>query len=445
MTKTKQLINTIYNRSQYITPKDRDNGLTGILDFISTCFAAQNKEAVHSLIQFAINEDAKGKSSIIGYEGEVTSSNAALINGFIAHILDFDDVHSSMRGHPSAIILPSLLSISEHNNQTFNHFIDSYIIGVEMATQIGETIGSEHYENGWHASSTIGLISATVACSYYLNLDTNDFANAIGIAVTQASGLRGQFGSDIKALHIGLAAQKAYWSTRVAQKQILKGNQNMLDDFYGTFGNSQHMPETLIEKFGKKWSITNPGLWFKLYPCCSANYHLIDAINSIKATNVIPIDKIETIDIIFPSNGDAALKYTHPTTGQEGAFSAEYVSSLLLLGKHLNPEQFLNNPIQSEIHELMAKVHRLYDDTIVPNKFALPKNRFTIVKIKMNDGTIYKKRIDTPKGSPYNPLAPEEHLNKLKHSSPIHWENIKQFYQIINTDALHQFIHKGVC
>ena len=249
MTKTKQLINTIYNRSQYITPKDRDNGLTGILDFISTCFAAQNKEAVHSLIQFAINEDGKGKSSIIGYEGEVTSSNAALINGFIAHILDFDDVHSSMRGHPSAIILPSLLSISEHNNQTFNHFIDSYIIGVEMATQIGETIGSEHYENGWHASSTIGLISATVACSYYLNLDTNDFANAIGIAVTQASGLRGQFGSDIKALHIGLAAQKAYWSTRVAQKQILKGNQNMLDDFYGTFGNSQHMPETLIEKF----------------------------------------------------------------------------------------------------------------------------------------------------------------------------------------------------
>src|SRR5699024_12841587 len=97
------------------------------------------------------------------------------------------------------------------------------------------------------------------------------------------------------------------------------------------------------------------------------------------------------------------------------------------------------------IYELMAKVHRLYDDTIVPNKFALPKNRFTIVKIKMNDGTIYKKRIDTPKGSPYNPLAPEEHLNKLKHSSPIHWENIKQFYQIINTDALHQFIHKGVC
>lgn len=208
MTDTEALVERIYRQSKHISTIERDNAITGILDFIATTYSANNHHKVNDLISFIQEEEGSGNASIIGYEAQLSPSNAALVNGFIAHILDFDDVHSSMRGHPTAVILPSLLAVAENDTQTFKHFIDSYIIGVEMATQIGETIGACHYEQGWHSTSTIGLLSATAACCYYLNLDAPSFANAIGIAVTQASGLRNQFGSDVKPFHVGLASQK---------------------------------------------------------------------------------------------------------------------------------------------------------------------------------------------------------------------------------------------
>ncbi|MCJ1759199.1 MmgE/PrpD family protein [Mammaliicoccus sciuri] len=443
MTDTEALVERIYRQSKHISTIERDNAITGILDFIATTYSANNHHKVNDLISFIQEEEGSGNASIIGYEAQLSPSNAALVNGFIAHILDFDDVHSSMRGHPTAVILPSLLAVAENDTQTFKHFIDSYIIGVEMATQIGETIGACHYEQGWHSTSTIGLLSATVACCYYLNLDAPSFANAIGIAVTQASGLRNQFGSDVKPFHVGLASQKAYLAARISQKRVLEGNKNMMPAFYELFGTSDCSFTQIIENFGDQWSITHPGMWYKLYPCCSANYHLIDAINTIKQTHHISPEKVESVKITFPTNGDAALKFKSPETGLEGAFSAEYVSALLLLNQELTVDQFLNKPISYDVNQLMEKIVRHYDDDIQPSPHALPKNRFTIVEITLVTGEQFKQRVDAPKGSPYKPLTKDEHLTKLKHASYKHWENIHDFYEIKDTKMLQNYIFKG--
>ncbi|UTI85687.1 MmgE/PrpD family protein [Mammaliicoccus sciuri] len=137
------------------------------------------------------------------------------------------------------------------------------------------------------------------------------------------------------------------------------------------------------------------------------------------------------------------MKFKSPETGLEGAFSAEYVSALLLLNQELTVNQFLNKPISHDVNQLMDKIVRHYDDDIQPSPHALPKNRFTIVEITLVTGEQFKQRVNAPKGSPYKPLTKDEHLTKLKHASYKHWENIHDFYEIKDTKMLQNYIFKG--
>lgn len=384
-----------------------------------------------------------GNEFVIGYNKKLNASDAALVNGFLLHYYDYDDVHSDLRGHASSVILPALLSYSHKFNYNFNHFIDSYIVGIEVAARIGRSIGSQHYEKGWHTSSTIGVIAATAACAYFLSLEKEKFANALGIAITEASGLRAQFGTDVKPLHIGLSAQKAYMAVAYSEKNIVEGNKDMFPIFYEMFSDKNKIPNDIFIEPRQGWAIYDPGLWFKLYPCCSANYHAIDATIEIQQKYDLLIEDIAQINVIFPSHGDSALKFTQPQNGLEGRFSVEFVISKLLKNKKLTLEDFLENTIEPDIQNIMTKIQRVYDDTVKPNNNALPLGRFTIVEIITSSNQSYSVRIDTPKGSPKQPLSLKELIGKLEIYAPKHADNIECLKNVKNTHELLCYIKNG--
>lgn len=440
---TQRFIQSITASAITIGNEEKLSAQKGLIDGIATAFAAQNNEVINQLIQSLLSEQGVGQSPIIGYEQKLSARDAALVNGYILHYLDYDDVHSDVRGHASSVIIPSLLATANGNQRSYDHFLESYIIGIEVAARIGRTIGSQHYEKGWHTSSTIGIIGAAAANAYYLGLDQNNFANAIGIAITEMSGLRAQFGTDVKPLHIGLAAQKAYMAVKYSEFNVVDGNKDMLSALFATYSEQQDPPDSLIKEDNESWAIVNPGLWFKLHPCCSANYHAIDAVKNIQKKYALPIETIDTINVIFPLQGDAALKFTKPTNGIEGRFSVEYVIAKLLYNHQLTLEDFFEKEISTEIQSLMSKVRRTYDETIKAQSNALPKGRFTIVEIRDNLGEIYRERIDTPKGSPNHPLTMDEIIEKLTLYAPKHASNIQQLFNLNNTGELITYIVTG--
>ncbi|UEH02149.1 MmgE/PrpD family protein [Staphylococcus gallinarum] len=415
----------------------------GLIDCIATAYATKNNEAINQLIQLLSKEQGDGQSPIMAYEQMLKPRDAALVNGYLLHYLDYDDVHSDVRGHATSVIIPTLIAVSNQNNQSYRHFLDSYIIGVEVTARIGRTIGKNHYESGWHSSSTIGIIGATVASAHYLNLDIETIANAIGIAISEMSGLRAQFGTDVKPLHIGLAAQKAYMAVKYSESKIITGHKDMLPALFETYSELFYMPDNIMRTDTEPWAIVNPGLWFKKYPCCSANYHAIDAVMALQSKFNIEIDNIEQINVTFPSQGDAALKYTRPINGLEGRFSVEYVIATLLINNRLTMEDFFENNIDSNIQKLMTKVHRNYNDEIIPKTNALPKGRYTIVEIRTKSGETLRERVDAPKGSPNNPLSTEELVGKLSTFSTKHARNIQNLFNVTDTDELITYIVTG--
>ncbi|PJN87850.1 hypothetical protein CVN76_23715 [Bacillus sp. mrc49] len=385
------------------------SAIEGILDYLAVSYQTKSEKEMMILKQIILEEGGNATGYLIGSHLHATRSQAALFNGLQAHLLDYDDVHSDVRGHPSAVILSALFAVGEREMHG-KRFLASYVIGVEIMARLGEAMNPYHYTKGWHSTATLGVIAAAGAVAYLREYSPRLIAETMSLAATQSAGLRLQFGTVIKPLHVGIAAKNAVDSADWV-RMGLHSNPDFLNGFFEVY--AEKGVRDFTENWGKTWRIVTPGLWFKQYPFCSAAAHGVDAATFLHRTYGLSDEDIESVQVSFPPNGDAALIHHNPETGEEGRFSIEYIVWLALTGKPLSFASFGTNPIPSSWRASFQKVNRIIDSTIEPNKEALPKGRFTIVTVTTTSGMALSKRIDTPKGSPANPLTKLQLNEKL--------------------------------
>ncbi|USD83257.1 MmgE/PrpD family protein [Bacillus safensis] len=412
---TKQLAEAVLSADPLQDERAIQMAGNGLLDAAASALAAKEDEGIQKLMQLVEQEGGAAQIPVIGQGKKVSRQSAAMLNGYLIHALDYDDVHSDVRGHPSAVIIPALLSQLTDGKGYGERFLAAYITGVEVMARLGESIGKAHYERGWHNTGTLGAIAAVCAIGYLKQVSKEELTKAIGFAGAQSAGMRKQFGSDMKPLQAGLAAKTAVWSMDLACSGF-GGNDSVLDGalgFFSLYGDLELAKSRLLEGYGSTWRIVSPGLWFKVYPFCSAAHHAADAIQSLMKEHAFLPEQVRQVEVIFPPGGDAALIEQTPLTGEEGRFSVEYVIALAVFGQTLTLDAFTKKPIPSDMHTWMKRVSRGYDEMIEPHPDAVPKGRFTIVKLTLSDGTTISKRVDIPQGAPGCALSKEDIIQKL--------------------------------
>ncbi|MCY1119608.1 MmgE/PrpD family protein [Bacillus safensis] len=412
---TKQLAEAVLSADPLQDERAIQMAGNGLLDAAASALAAKEDEGIQKLMQLVEQEGGAAQTPVIGQGKKVSRQSAAMLNGYLIHALDYDDVHSDVRGHPSAVIIPALLSQLTDGKGYGERFLAAYITGVEVMARLGESIGKAHYERGWHNTGTLGAIAAVCAIGYLKQVSQEELTKAIGFAGAQSAGMRKQFGSDMKPLQAGLAAKTAIWSMDLACSGF-GGNDSVLDGalgFFSLYGDLELAERRLLEGYGSAWRIVSPGLWFKVYPFCSAAHHAADAIQSLMKERAFLPEQVKQVDVIFPPGGDAALIEQTPLTGEEGRFSVEYVIALAVFGQTLTLDAFTKKPIPSDTRTWMKRVSRGYDQTIEPHPDAVPKGRFTIVKLTLSDGTTISKRVDVPQGAPGHALSTDDIMKKL--------------------------------
>ena len=392
-----------------------DCAINGLIDYFASSLQASNEANVKKLLTWINDEGGHSRAWLIGQKKLATRRQAALFNGFQAHCLDYDDVHSDIRGHPSAVILSALFasirlddSLSQLDGR---RFLTAYVIGIEVMALLGRCVNPEHYEKGWHTTVTLGGIAATAAIGYLY--DEPFLAQALTLAATQASGMRLLMGTPIKFLHAGLAAQHAIQAIDWLRAGI-SADKDFLDDnlgFLAIYGQGNDNLD--LTGWAKPWKIVQPGLWFKTYSYCSAASYIADAGKLLYKHPKFNVDNIKHISLFFaPVNSDAALIYKTPLLAEQGRFSAEYILALILLGIPIDFQQFGATPIAENIQKLMQKMQRSYDIQLPPHPDAYNK-RYVVIEIVFDNNQKISQRIDVPKGSPKNPYSQQELAAKL--------------------------------
>ena len=359
----------------------------GVLDFLAAALGGLHDGGYLKMKAALLPTAGAAAASVIGHPGKVDVQTAALLNGTLGHALDYDDVQAGVRGHPSTVILPALFTAAESEGSTAEAVLAAYTVGVEAMARLGRAMGSQHYESGFHNTATLGPVGAAAALGHLLGLAPEVVANALGIAATQAAGLRLQFASEVKPLHAGLAARAGVLAVMLARAG-LAGNAAFLDgklSFLAVLGLGGAVPDRCIAGWGEPWEILSPGLAFKAYPCCGASHLPLDAMLDLIATHALQAAEIEKVVVTFPPGGEAALVVMEPRTGLDGRFSVEYALAVALLDGRLALPRFADRPLDEDAVGLLPRIHRRVDHD-VPSIGAAPEKRFARVDVLTRDG-----------------------------------------------------------
>jgi len=326
-----------------------------------------------------------------------TPENRALRLGYISHALDFDDFLPGFRGHPSVVILSTLLPLLAEHPVSMQALLDAAVIGVEVAGRLGQAAGAGHYQQGFHNSATLGCLAATAAAARLEGLTAPQLAVALGLAATQAAGLRSQFGSNAKPLHIGLAARNALTAVRLAQLGFHGNESRVIEDFLPTHGGTLARPALLQQAWALPWQVIQPGLQFKPYPTCSGTHSAIEAALALRVRlqqrfhqPASWLSLIQRIVVRFPPGADTATSVRTPVDGLQARFSLEYVIADTLLHGEIRLEHYQHGELDAGICLLAAQVSREVDHA-APDDATHPDGRFHQVEIHLLTGEVWSQ------------------------------------------------------
>jgi 2-methylcitrate dehydratase PrpD len=302
---------------------------------MADCMASALAGSTDPVGRMAAMRLAPGPSTVWGQGRQADARDAAFANACAAHAHSIDDTHESMRGHPSAPILPAVFALAQEVDASPQVLLRAFAVGVEVAGKLGRAINDGHSRVGWHTTGTLGTIGAAAGCAHILGLDAQRATHALGIAASMASGLRVNFGSPTKALHAGLAAQNGVQAARLAQAgfsanpEALEGYEGFLQLFSEQGG---YALGRALDHLGESLEVQSPGLVFKLYPTCSLMHALIDMVLDLRGQHAPWADAV-TLRCGISPRLEAARRQDWPRNGLDAKFHVEYcVATAWLLG-----------------------------------------------------------------------------------------------------------------
>ncbi|MBN9428765.1 MAG: MmgE/PrpD family protein [Burkholderiales bacterium] len=189
-----------------------------LLDTLGVALLGAQEDATRILRELLAEFGDRPQATIVGAGAKTSVPNAALIKGTAAHALDFDDMHIAASMHPSAPVIPAALAMAEHLAAGGRDTLTAIALGMEVELRLGVCVNPAHYERGWHATATLGRFGAAAAAGHLLKLNPHQMAMAIGLAGTQAAGLKEVFGTMAKPLHAGQAARDGVLAALLAAR-----------------------------------------------------------------------------------------------------------------------------------------------------------------------------------------------------------------------------------
>ena len=386
-----QLTRELVERSRKIQadklpPDVREIARQCVLDWIGVALAGSGDHLTRVLLDEALLEGGKPQAALVGHAERVTASQAALINGASSHVLDYDDVNLSFNGHPSAAILPALLALAETLNASGKDLIEAFVAGYELTCRVGLLVAPGHYARGYHATCTVGTLGAATACARLLKLDAERAAHAVGIAATQAGGLKSMFGTECKPFHAGVAAHNGLRAARLAAAgMIARGD---------VLECPQGFAATLSPDFNPKAALADPlGFHirenlFKYHASCYGTHASIESIRQLRDANGIQPQDVARVKLRVEKGSDAMCNIANPRTALEAKFSLRFMAAAALAGADTSDLTFFSDSRTSEpaLCALRDKVSvELLSDWPIMQAEAV---------IEMNDGRVVRATHD---------------------------------------------------
>lgn len=401
-----------------------------VLDILGICVAASPLATSGAVRSYASGQGGRPDAHAVGLPGPLPAALAALVNGTLAHSLDYDDTHLPSILHPSASVIPAALAAAESYGRGGRDLITAVACGLEVCVRLGMAGYDEDsgrnifFDHGQHATSICGTVGSAVAAALLAGFDEEGLVHAVGVAASMGSGVieANRTGGTVKRMHCGWAAHSALSAVGLVEAGFT-GPPTVLEGRFGFFQawlHGEFYPHWITDSLGERWEV--PGIFFKPYPANHFTHTAIDAAASLRDRGVEPA-RIRSVQLgvaesIVRTIGEPIEVKRSPETGYMAQFSGPYAVAVGLLGgaglgAGLDDytDELARDPVRRAI---MAKVEVVADPvctSIFPSQFP------SILRATLDDGSEVEASVLSNRGGPQRPLSFDELALKFSNNA----------------------------
>lgn len=378
-----------------------------LVNLIGVSLHATQDPALPMLLEVLESEGGSPRATVLGRRRRTSLQNAALANGLLGHLDDYDDTFFPTVLHPSAPTIPAALALAEHLHASGRDFLVATVLGLEACCRVALSIQQMRHGAIWHMTGTAGVFGSAAAAGRLLGLDTSTMAVAFGLAGTQAGGLRETFGTMTKAFHPARAAQSGLLAALMAQRgftstsRILEGPHG----FAQAFAAGAFDAAAITDSLGEHWQLMNNAP--KPYASAILSHPMVDAMLALRTMPRVAPSQVERIGGRVNPLAIKLESRPQPADGLEARLSFQHAMAAAFVDGQCLPAQFtdarVHDPVVAGVRRRIAMVA---DTSIAQHGCE--------VELVLVDGRVLRHAVVHATGSPGNPVTDAQLEGKFR-------------------------------
>jgi 2-methylcitrate dehydratase PrpD len=395
-----------------------------MVDTLGVMIAGCSEHSVHILVEDAIEQGGRQDALLLaGGQRKAPAGVAARVLGTAGHAHDWDDTQVShdpahvygLLTHPSVPPLSAAIVMAQRlGGVDGKRFMLAFQTGFEVECKISEWMSHRHYRRGHHSSGTVGTFGACAAAAKLLGLKGDKLAHALGIAASLAAGIRANFGTMTKPLHVGRAAENGVTAALLAARGFT-ADPTVLDGQWGFFAvmGEGFDPSKPAQGFGKTLTIVDPGVSIKPFPSGILTHQSMDAMLKLVLDNDLKPEEVQAIRFYAGKNILEPIRYPLAQNHLQAKFSMPALLSMMILKRRASHHEFLDEFVSSPaMQDMQKRTQCLGDPEIDARGYDLIRSR---IEVDTKDGRKLVQWADERyRGGPLNPISDADLEGKFR-------------------------------
>lgn len=423
---TNIFVDGLFAKSQAIPEKVLRQAKKCLLDYMGVAVGGARYLREHRPNFFESFTKDAGDCSVFGTDYKTTAANAALLNGFSAHVLELDDGHRKGMIHLGASINSAVLAVAEQEKLAFDTILRGVVMGYEAAVRCACALQPGHKVRGYHVSGTCGTIGSAIGVSFACGYDKEQIKSTLACAVTGAAGVLEiqEEASELKPYNLGRAAMDGLVAAQMG-RMALPGPDDIMGGKRGFLAVLTDTPTlSYLTDFSKE-DYCIEGIYQKVYAACRHCHPAIEAAIGIRNDVGLKPEQIDKVEVYTYKLAVGGHDHENIQGISSAKLSTPYSVALAIVKGNAGHEDFNGeNLVDPVIIGLTHKVSVIEDEQLTAQS---PAVRGARVVICMKNGKMYENCILYPKGEPENPISFEEIEEKTRQLAGLFHERYYDF------------------
>jgi len=384
----------------------RREGLRALVNYTGCALGGSPDPAVNIAMRAFSPFFGPATASILGRHERVDPLHAALMNGISSHVYDYDDTTPKNYIHPSSPVASALFAYASANRVSGRDFVHAFILGFEAESRIGNSVYPAHYDVGWHITGTAGVFGAAVAIGKLIGLSEQQMIWAIGLAATQAAGLREMFGSMAKSLHPGRAAQNGYASALLAQAGFTAGEHGLEGPRgFAAVQAAKYDLSKITAGLGVDFDLR--ANTYKPFPCGIVNHPTIDGAIQIHREHKPPPESIRAVRLRVAPLVLDLCNQQNITRGLQGKFSVYHGAAIGLVRGKAGIQEYTDEAVND------PAIKRVRENASAVGDPSLTEDQANI-EVELTTGEMLSRFVEQSLGNIHRPLTNQQLDEKFR-------------------------------